>query len=109
MIPHMGAESTGRAPRPLVEGLVRGRAAGPAPHRLCSELVASPVVHRPGDVAMAPAGQRDGGGGLGGRRRQLRAPLSVSVVLPCLDEAASVGQCVERARRASPRLVRTAR
>ena len=27
-------------------------------------------------------------------------PLSVSVVLPCLNEAASVGPCVERARRA---------
>ena len=47
---------------------------------------------------MPPARQRDGtdSGAFDGGV----PPLSVSVVLPCLNEAASVGLCVERARRA---------
>jgi hypothetical protein len=55
-------------------------------------------VRRPGDVVAPRARQRDGPsiGAAGGTAR----PLSVSVVLPCLDEAASVGLSVERARRA---------
>lgn len=47
---------------------------------------------------MPPARQGDGAGS--GAVGASTRPLSVSVVLPCLDEAASVGQCVERARRA---------
>jgi Glycosyl transferase family 2 len=55
-------------------------------------------VRRPGDVAAPRARQRDGPstGAAGAAVRK----LSVSVVLPCLDEAASVGLAVERARRA---------